>query len=218
MLDAAAPPAASLLSGPRPLAPPADELAARARRELTFLLKLAYSGELGAARAYAGHRAALSDPAEKASLAKILRDELRHRTCVLSMLDALGAAPDPRRERKLDRVGRAISAFCHVGGWFFPMYGAGKLEAQNIREYEHAARLAHVGGCPSFVEELLVMAEVEWDHERFFRENASRHVLWRVTPHWPVPPPRDAIRETFTAFVAAGARTVEPVRAPWLVR
>jgi len=188
-----------------------------ARAHLVLLLQLAYSGELGAARAYAGHAASLRDPAERAELRRTCRDEIRHRRCLRRMLAGLGAAPDPRRESKMDFVGRSISLFCQVGGWFFPMYGAGRLESQNIREYEHAARLAAVARCEQFIEELLVMAEVEWDHERFFREKASSHPLWRVVPHWPVPAPRSSIRDDFAAFLASD-RPIEPVVAPWLVR
>jgi hypothetical protein len=194
-----------------------DLRASAARAHLVFLLQLAYSGELGAARAYAGHAHSLHDPAERAELRKILRDEIRHRRCLRLMLAALASAPDERRESKMDLVGKSISVFCHVGGWFFPMYGAGRLESQNIREYEHAARLAAVAGCDVFIEELLVMAEVEWDHELFFRQKASSHPLWRVVPHWPVPPPRRLIRQMFAAFLA-GDRPIEPVVAPWLVR
>ena len=194
-----------------------DLRASAARAHLVFLLQLAYSGELGAARAYAGHAHSLRDPGERAELRKILRDEIRHRRCLRRMLAALGSAPDERRESKMDRVGKSISLFCHVGGWFFPMYGAGRLESQNIREYEHAARLAAVAGCDELIEELLVMAEVEWDHELFFRQKASSHPLWRVVPHWPVPPSRHLIRRMFAAFLA-GDRPIEPVVAPWLVR
>src|SRR5207237_3780572 len=110
-----------------------------------------------------------------------------------------------------------ISLFGRTGGWFFPMYGAGRLESQNIREYEHAARLAAAAGCDELVEELLVMAEVEWDHERFFREQSASHFLWRAVPHWPVPPPRAEIRASFARFLA-GDRAAEPVLAPWSVR
>lgn len=194
-----------------------DLRASTARAHLVFLLQLAYSGELGAARAYAGHADSLSDPTERAEVRKIFRDEIRHRRCLRRMLASLGAAPEPRRESKMNLVGKSISFFCHVGGWFFPMYGAGRLESQNIREYEHAARLAAVAGCDEFIEELLVMAEVEWDHERFFREKASSHPLWRVVPHWPAPAARSSIRDGFAVFLA-GDRPIEPVIAPWLVR
>jgi hypothetical protein len=50
-------------------------------------------------------------------------------------------------------VGRTIAFICHVSGWFVPMWGAGRLEAQNIVEYEHAARLAHLAGFEDWVEE-----------------------------------------------------------------
>jgi hypothetical protein len=189
-----------------------------ARGQLVFLLQLAYSGELAATRAYLGHRHALRDREERAQLTKIIRDELRHRRCLLDLLRELGAEPLPVRERKMELVGRFIAVFCQVGGWFLPMYGAGRLESQNIREYEVAARLAVVAGLPDFVEPLLEMAEVEWDHERFFRGKASRHPLWHVIPAWPPPPPREAIRAAFESFAASPDRPLEVVRAPWLVR
>ena len=188
-----------------------------AREALGFLLVLAYSGELGAARAYAGHRVALRDPGERAALGRILRDEIRHRRVIRRMLRALGLGPDPWRERKLDLVGKSISLFCRMGGWFLPMYGAGRLEESNIGEYEHAARLAHAAGLVEWADALLEMAEVEWDHEAFFRGKAASHPAWRVLPGWPAPPPRATIRERFAAW-QAGPRAVEPVRAPWLVR
>lgn len=118
----------------------------------------------------------------------------------------------------MERVGRFIAAFCQVGGWFSPMYGAGRLEAQNVREYETAARLALVAGHSSFIEPLLEMAEVEWDHERYFRSHASSHPLWRVMPHWRAPPPRETIRASFAEFEKSPERPVHVVRPPWLVR
>ena len=148
---------------------------------------------------------------------RILRDELHHRHVLLRMLKVLGSAPDARRERKLDFVGRTISAFCRVGGWFFPMYGAGRLESQNIGEYENAARLANIAGLDAWVEELLVLAEVEWDHELFFREKSQSHVLWRLLPGWRVPAPRESIRSRYLEW-AAGVRPVVRVRASWLIR
>jgi rubrerythrin len=186
--------------------------------QLRFLLQLAYSGELGAIRAYLGHRHSMRSPSERNELLKILREEIRHRRCVLGQLSALGASPDPWRERKMDAVGRAIAAFCQVGGWFFPMYGAGRLESQNVREYEVAARLALVAGRAQFVEPLLEMAEVEWDHERYFHDKASGHPLWRLSPKWRRPPPRETIRESFREFERSAGRPIGAVKAPWLVR
>jgi hypothetical protein len=188
-----------------------------ARAQLSFLLQLAYSGERGAARAYLGHAASLRDPRERAGVRRILRDEVGHRLALRRMMAELGCAPDRRRERKLDRVGKAISLFCRLGGYFFPMYGAGRLESKNIGEYEHAARLAICAGQAKMADELLQLAEVEWDHELFFRSCASRHPLWKLVPHWPAPPERASIRGRFAEYLE-GARAIEPVIAPWLVR
>lgn len=198
--------------------PGGRQASAEARAQLVLLLQLAYSGELAAAWAYVGHRASVKDPAERAGIGRILRDELRHRQAIAVELANLGAEPDPRRERKMAFVGRSIARFCLVGGWFWPMWGAGRLEAQNVREYEHAARLAVLAGYPGFADALLEMAEVEWDHEAWFRAKAASHPLWRVVPHWPAPPPRATIRQRFDEFLASGDRRVEPVRLPLLVR
>jgi hypothetical protein len=189
-----------------------------AREQLSFLLQLAYSGELAATRAYLGHRDSLKDRKERVEVAKIVRDEVRHRHCILRMLKTLGVSPSPTRERKMELVGRSISLFCHVGGWFFPMYGAARLEAQNIKEYELGARLAHSAGLRHFVEPMLEMAEVEWDHELYFRTQAMSRWLWRVMPKWPLPPPRAEIRRSFGAFLEGEEWLVPLVRAPLLVR
>jgi hypothetical protein len=133
-------------------------------------------------------------------LRRVLVDEIRHRRSILRMLATLGKRPDPFRERKMRAVGDAIARFCLVGGWFFPMYGAARLEADNVVEYEVAARLAWLAGRHDLIDELLHYAEVEWDHERSFRERAASHPLWRVVPKWPVPPPRESIRARFAEF------------------
>lgn len=195
---------------------PCDDVAA-ARAQLVFLLQLAVSGELGAIRAYLGHRASLPRGPQRARVDAILRDEIRHRRIVSSMLRALGSAPDPRRERKMDLVGRSIAFSCLVGGWFMPMYGAGRLESGNVGEYEHAARLAVLAGRAELADPLLELAEIEWDHERFFREQAMSHVLWRVMPAWPSLPPREEIRRSFRTWLE-GSRRVAPIRVPWLIR
>lgn len=195
-----------------------EQRAARAESELRFLLQLAYSGELAAIRAYLGHRHSLTSRTERAELTKIIREEVRHRHCLLQQLRELDASPVPWRERKMAGVGRTIGALCQVGGWFVPMYGAGRLEAQNVREYEVAARLAVMAGRSSFVEPLLEMAEVEWDHEAYFRGKASGHWLARLVPLWPALPPRESIRATFREFETSGDHALIEVKAPWLVR
>ena len=180
-----------------------DRDVGRARRELVRGLQLAYSGERGAVRAYLGHRASLPHGRHREALCTILKDEIRHRRVLLRMLKELGSAPDRVAERKLTHVGNAIALFCRVGGRFFPMYGAARLEADNIVEYEIAVRLAWVAGRPEFTESLLHLAEVEWDHEATLRAFAASHALWRWMPKWPVPAPRASIRERFDAFVRA---------------
>lgn len=99
-------------------------------------------------------------------------------------------------------IGTAIGLFCRVGGWFFPMWGAGRLERNNIREYEKAARTAVLAGHGLFADDLLAMAEVEWDHERYFRLKAASHPLSRLLAVWAAPPPREEIRGSFERFVA----------------
>lgn len=163
--------------------------AAEARRELVALLQLAHSGELAATLAYTGHAASVRNADERARILEIRDEEIDHRSRVRSMLDTLGAPPEAKRERKLRRIGTVVSAFCHVGGWFGPMYGAARLERKNIGEYDRAARFAIDAGFPEFVDDLIDMSEVEWEHEKFFREKCESHWLWNVFPRWDAPPP-----------------------------
>lgn len=179
--------------------------ATSARDELVTLLQMAYSGERAAAYAYLGHRRSLRRPKradDREMLRLVLLDEIRHRRAVRRLLHVLDSAPDPARERKMRRIGLTIGAFCQVGGWYAPMYGAGKLERGNIVEYEVAARLAHLAGHPGMVDELLELAEVEWDHERLFRTSAASHRLWWVSPKWPETEAREHIRSSFDAFLS----------------
>ena len=74
------------------------------------------------------------------------------------------------------------------------MYGAGFLESRNIVEYEVAARLAAQCQHLELVECLLEMAEVEWEHELYFRQRVLSHRLARLIPMWPAPPPKSTIR------------------------
>lgn len=160
------------------------------RAALVRLLQLAYSGELAAAHAYHGHAASVRDPALRDHIAKIEGEELHHRELVGGMLAALGEAPDPRRERRANRIGKTLSALCRVTGYLAPMYGAGALESRNVKEYDDAAEFAVACGHPEFVECLVAMADVEWDHERWFRDRVEEHWLGRRLPMWKAPPPR----------------------------
>ncbi len=77
------------------------------------------------------------------------------------------------------------------------MYGAGKLESRNVIEYESAARFAHECGRTDLIDCLLEMAEVEWEHEKYFRACVLKHWLGRRVPIWPVPPAKESIRLAF---------------------
>jgi rubrerythrin len=167
------------------------------RSRLVAILQLAYSGELAAAYAYRGHWHSLSDPAERERVNVIEEEELHHRTLVGEMLQNLGAESDRRRELRATVVGRVLGFLCHLSGWLAPMYGAGRLESKNIVEYETAARYARDCGRTEFVDCLLAMAEVEWEHEAFFRSCVLRHWLGKRLTIWPMPPPKITIRESF---------------------
>jgi len=163
----------------------------RSRVHLVALLQLAHAGEHGAAIAYRGHAASVRDPVEKAEITTIMLEELDHRARVRAMLHALGVSPDERQERKMHRIGRLIAAFCRVGGWYAPMYGAGRFERNNVGDYERAAHHALDAGYPQFVDDLIDMAEVEWEHASYFCSKSGGHWLWRLSPKWS-PPPRPA--------------------------
>lgn len=169
-----------------------------ARAALVRRLRMAYAGELAAARAYAGHwRSIRGRPGQRDRIREIQQEELDHRAEVGRMLLELGQRPGRLRDAALWCVGTAIAGSCFVGGWYVPMVGAGRIERHNIWEYEEAARLAARAGHQAFVEPLLAMAEVEWDHERFFHGHARGHWLYRHAGAWPDPPAREDIRASF---------------------
>ena len=182
------------------------------RQKLIALLQLAYSGELAAAHAYRGHWSSVRNADEKTSIKNIEDDEWRHRRLVGEMLKGLGSGPSRRREIRAIVIGRALGLLCHVTGWLAPMYGAGKLESRNIREYETAARYARDCGRADLIDCLLEMAEVEWEHELYFRSRVKEHFLGRRLPLWPQPPAKETIRLSFkeepAAFCAGRAATV----------
>ncbi len=171
--------------------------AATHRRALIKLLQSACSGELAATFAYRGHWKSVSDPAEREHIRTIEDEERHHREQVIGLLRELGAAPSPLREAIFWTIGRTLGAICHISGWFFPMYGAGRLEQGNIIEYENAAIQAVACDQSHMLDCLLDMAEVEWEHERYFREKVTGHVLLRIFPLWSVPPPKESIRSRY---------------------
>ena len=175
--------------------------------QLVRILQLAFSGERGAALAYRHHAASLANPTERAEILAIRDEELDHRERVGRILATLNAQPDSLVELRTLALGAGIVAFCHVGGWFFPMYGAGWMERRNIDDYARAARLALDCGLLAHASELLELAEAEWEHERYFREKAACHPFSRVLHVWQSPGPKTAIRARLEA---------EPAPAPAL--
>ena len=169
---------------------------------LIGILQLAYSGELAAAYAYQGHRKSVSDPEEKNRIEEIEADEWHHRQIVGEMLQSLKAEPDRSRERRAAIIGRVLGFLCHISGWLAPMYGAGRLESRNIREYEVAARFAHECGRHDLIDCLLTMAETEWEHERYFRTRVLTHRFAKQLPIWPAPPAKNSIRSAFAEVLA----------------
>ena len=193
--------------------------------KLVEVLKLAYSAELAAAYAYRGHWRSVSDPNERERIRQIENEELHHRHLVGEMLAKLQTRPSSVRELRAAIVGRVLGFLCHLTGWLAPMYGAGRLESRNIREYETAARYAGDAGHGELVDCLLTMAEVEWEHENYFRSCVLRHSFGRRLLLWPQPPPRESIRQSFaecgqrTALDKEGASMagdrVEVPSTPW---
>ncbi|HYW72711.1 MAG TPA: ferritin-like domain-containing protein [Pyrinomonadaceae bacterium] len=167
------------------------------REKLIAILQLAYSGERAAAYAYRGHWQSVTDSEECDAIRRIEEDEWRHRTLVGEILTELGSGPKPRREVRATIIGRTLGFLCHLTGWLAPMYGAGKLESRNVREYETAARYARDCGRLDLIDCLLEMAEVEWDHEHYFRSCVLKHRLGRRLPLWPAPPPKETIRLSY---------------------
>jgi len=162
--------------------------------ELIHVLQSACSGELAAGYAYRGHWKSVPPGAIREQIQKIEEEEWHHRTTVQALLARLGSGPSKPREALFWLIGKTIGLLCRVGGRFIPMYGAGRLESTNIAEYERAAALARDAGYVDMIDCLLTMAEVEWEHERFFREQVADHWMLRIFSVWPSPPLKHTIR------------------------
>ncbi len=175
-------------------------------QNLIARLQLAYSAERAAAYAYRGHWHSVVDEDARNRIEQIENEEWHHRELVGEMLESLGAHPSGQREIRALIIGRALGFLCHVMGWLAPMYGAGRLESRNICEYETAARYARACGREDLTDCLLTMAEVEWEHENYFRSRVLLHPLGRRLKLWPSPPPKETIRES---FAREGEETLE---------
>ena len=153
-----------------------------ARQNLIRILQNAYSGERAAAYAYRGHWQSLKkSAAERERIRQIEEEEWTHRREVGKWLEVLEAKPRKFKEAMLWTIGRSLGAACHVSGWFFPMYFAGRLESGNVKEYEDAAAFAKELEMPECFDELMEMARVEQEHEDFFRAVVARHRLLPIT-------------------------------------
>jgi rubrerythrin len=166
-------------------------------QSLIEILQLAYSGELAAAYAYRGHWKSVTNKDERLHIKQIEDEEWHHRKLVGEMLRSLNSQPVRHREIRAWIIGRGLGLLCHVMGWLAPMYGAGRLESRNVVEYETAAGYARVCGREDFIDCLLTMAEVEWEHEHYFRTRVQLHPIGRRLSLWPPPPPKETIRGSF---------------------
>lgn len=150
------------------------------RRGLIRILQLAYSGELAAARAYAGHWRSLPAGTERDTIRKIELEEVEHRRAVGKMLVEMNARPAIWRETLMYFIGNSAFIGCFPTGWFLPMYFAGKLENENVREYDVAANHARALGFAQFLPELHEMYRTEAEHELFFSRCIKSH--WMLKP------------------------------------
>jgi demethoxyubiquinone hydroxylase (CLK1/Coq7/Cat5 family) len=145
------------------------------KQHLIEILQSAYSGELAAGFAYRGHWKSVKNANERAAIQKIEQEEWVHRKRVGEMLTNLDAGPLKLREARLWLVGRTIGLACHMIGWFLPMYFAGRLESGNVIEYQNAAMHAAALELREFESDLLMMADVEKQHEEFFLDIITGH-------------------------------------------
>ena len=164
-----------------------------AKERLIGVLRAAHAGERAAALAYVGHSRSVRDPQERDDIARIGQEEVAHRARVGEMLCELGGAPSPLREFIFTCIGRTLSFFCHLTGWYCPMYGAGWIECRNIQEYVDAAAFAVQSSRQDLANELLEMARVEWDHEQYFRAKVLTHGMRHILCVWSHPPPRELL-------------------------
>lgn len=178
------------------MAPPSTSDADLDRALFVAVLQAAYSGELAAAHAYRGHWRSLwrAHRAEaRAEIRRIEDEEWHHRRMVGEILADVGSGPQRWREALMWSVGRFFGSLCFVGGWFGPLYAAGRLEAANVGQYEQAAHHASRAGLDHYVPQLAEMVATEDRHERYFASLILDHPLLPISARllgWR-PPPAD---------------------------
>jgi hypothetical protein len=135
---------------------------------LVDLLQKAYSAEMAAAFAYVGHASSLKDPASKAAVNQIERDEWTHRKHVLSLMRKYEVPVSRYCECRFYIIGKLISLSCHVIGWFMPYFFAGKLESGNVCEYFVMMHYFQSLGITDHDAILYEMGMKEKEHEVYF--------------------------------------------------
>lgn len=164
------------------------------RAILVAILQAAYSGELAAAHAYRGHWRSLwraRRAGARAEIRRIEQEEWHHRRLVGEILAELGSGPQRWREALMWSTGRFFGSLCFVGGWFGPLYAAGRLEAANVGQYEQAAVHADRADLDRYLPRLAEMVATEDRHEQYFASLIVHHPLlpvasrvlgWRPAP------------------------------------
>lgn len=144
-------------------------------------LQDSHAGEKAAGYAYRGHWRSLPAGVARERIQRIEAEEWHHRDVVRVWLSRLGESPRPGRERAMGIIGRVFGAVCFLPGRFFPMYFAGRLEAQNVGEYVRAAEAARALGLGDCAADMDEMTRVEQEHEDFFSDEVREHRLLRAT-------------------------------------
>lgn len=141
--------------------------------ELILELQRAHAGEWAAYLAYEGHWKAIArsgDMYAASEIHRIQKEEWYHRQAVGFMLHELGSSHNPTRDALMGLIGRTASALCYVVPAKHSALGARIIETLGKNEYRKMAKMAMKLGKFRMGRELLRMAAVEEEHEKFFRQ------------------------------------------------
>jgi ferritin-like metal-binding protein YciE len=138
------------------------------RHPLIRALQDLHAGEIAAARAYRGHSIRVRDPDVRRRIRAIEDEEWAHREDLSRMLAALGASPNPLRERLKGLLGSVLQVLCaRFPEWLLAAVAAW-LEHKGATEYRNAALLAQSAGESGMAQTLLDHADVEEAHGVYF--------------------------------------------------